>query len=77
MLDIVANYHCMQFQGKHMIQTQANGEKLHFGPDLDPLNQIQASNFFVKNLAASVTKYQGKHVRYQHVRYQKKLMIQS
>ena len=38
MFDIVASYHCMQFQGKHMIQIQANGEKPHFGPDLGPLN---------------------------------------
>ena len=46
MLDIVANYHHIQFQGKRMIQTQKNGEKPRFGP---------ASNFFFKNLASSVT----------------------
>ena len=32
MLDIVASYHCMQFQGKLMIQTQENGKKPHFRP---------------------------------------------
>ena len=34
MLDIVASYHSMQFQGKPMIQTQEKGEGPHFGPDL-------------------------------------------
>ena len=34
MLDIVASYHFMQFHGKLMIQTQENGEKPHFGPNL-------------------------------------------
>ena len=34
MLDIVASYHCMQFQGKLIIQTHENGAKSHFGPDL-------------------------------------------
>ena len=37
MLDIVASYHCMQFQGKRMIQTQENGEKPHFRPNLGSL----------------------------------------
>ena len=32
MLDIVGSYHCMQFQGKPIIQTQEDGEKLYFGP---------------------------------------------
>ena len=40
MLNIVANHHCMQFQGKIMIQTQENGRKPHFGPDLSDLCQI-------------------------------------
>ena len=31
MLDIVASYHCIQFQGKLMIQTQENGKKPFFG----------------------------------------------
>ena len=33
----VANYHYMRFQGKRIIQTQENGKKLYFGPDLGPL----------------------------------------
>ena len=43
MLDIVASYHCMQFQGKLMNQTWENGKKSSFepnfgpfGPNLDP-----------------------------------------
>ena len=37
MLGIVVAYYCTQFQGKFMIQTQENGKKPHFGPDLGPL----------------------------------------
>ena len=48
----------MQFQGKH-IQTQQNGEKLHFGTDLGPLGPNSGSQFFLKNLALSVTRYHG------------------
>ena len=36
MLDIVDNYHHVQFQGKRMTQTLENGEKPRFGPDLGP-----------------------------------------
>ena len=71
MLDIVGNCHCMQLQGKHMIQTQTNGEKPHFGSDLGPLNPNSGRRFFLKHLASSVTKSHG------HVSKQKKLMIQS
>ena len=49
MLDTVANYHCIQFQGKLMIQTQENDEKPHFG----------SPNSFLKNLASPVTRYHG------------------
>ena len=31
-----------------MIQTQENGKKHHFGPDLVPLNPIRGANFFYK-----------------------------
>ena len=41
MLDIVASYHCMQFKGISMIQTQGNREKLDFVPDLGPLETIR------------------------------------
>ena len=43
---MVASYHCMQFQGKIIMQTQENGKKPHFGPNLGPLGQIWADNFF-------------------------------
>ena len=59
MLDIVANYHHIQFQGKCMIQTQENGEKPYFGPDLGPLGTNPGCQFFFKNLASSVTRYHG------------------
>ena len=34
MLDIVASYLCMQFQGKLMNQNWENSKKPSFGPDL-------------------------------------------
>ena len=40
-----------------MIQTQENGEKLHFGPDLGLLDPNSGSQFFFKILALSVTRY--------------------
>ena len=46
MFDIVASYHCMQFQGTRMIRTQGNSEKIHFGPDLDPLGPDAGHQFF-------------------------------
>ena len=49
MLDIVTNYHRIKFQGKHMIQTWKNGEKLHFGPYLGPLgSNWDRQNLFYK-----------------------------
>ena len=62
MLEIVASYHCMQFQQKLMIQTQENGGKLHFEPDLGPLGLVKFAlriYFFFGNLASSVTRYHG------------------
>ena len=46
MLQIVASYHCMQFQGKLMIQTQGNDEKPHFGPDLGSLGLNSGRDYF-------------------------------
>ena len=43
MLQIVANYHRMQFQEKLMIQTKG---KPRFGPDLDPLGPNASSNSY-------------------------------
>ena len=45
--NIVASYHCMQFQGKLMNQTWEQGKKnLVSGPILDPLAQIWALKIF-------------------------------
>ena len=46
MLDILASYNCMQFQEKLMIQTQENGKKTHFGPNLGPLGRNLDRHFF-------------------------------
>ena len=53
MLDIVASYNCMQFQGKLMIK------KTHFWPDLEPLGPNSGPKFFFKNLTLPVTRYHG------------------
>ena len=62
MLDIVASYHCMQFQGKIMNQIWGNGKKPSFGPNFGPSGP---------NLGQQIL------VSYRHVQYQKKLMIQA
>ena len=59
MLHIIASYHPTQFQGKPMIQTQENGKKCHFDPDLGPFGPNTGHNFFFKNFALSVTRYHG------------------
>ena len=59
MLDIVANYNRIQFQERITVQTQANGEKPHFGFDLGPLNTNLGRQFFVKTLGLSVTGHHG------------------
>ena len=59
MLDIVANYHCLQFQGKYMIQTEENGEETHFGPDFRPIGPNSGRQVFFLFLALSVTRYYG------------------
>ena len=61
---IVTSCHCMQFQGKLMTQTQENGKKIHFGSELfsQKIWLHQSLDFMVN---------------YYHVKYQKKLMIQS
>ena len=50
MLDIVTNNNCMQFQGKHRIQTQENGEKPHFGPDLGSLGPNSGHQIFFSKI---------------------------
>ena len=50
MLDFVASYHHMQFQGKIMIQTQENGKKPHFGPHLGLMGpNLHCQIFFQKS----------------------------
>ena len=63
MLDIVASYHCMQFQGKLIIQSQEDGEKPHFGSNLGPSGpnsgHILFFFFFFQNLVSLITRYHG------------------
>ena len=59
MVDIIASYHRIQFEGKFMIQTQENDEKPHFGSYLRPLPQIRAANFLFFSLSLSVSRYHG------------------
>ena len=59
MLHILASYHCLQFQGKRIIQTQENDKKTHFGPDLGPFGPNSDHQFFFENLATSITRYHG------------------
>ena len=54
MLDIVASYHCIQFQGKRIIQTQENGEKRCFTPDLGPLDPSSGSQIFFMKLVVGI-----------------------
>ena len=66
MLDMIADYHLMQFQRKRTIQTQENVKKSLFRSDLGPLRpNLGRQSFFFKNVALSVTRYHDKH---HHVR---------
>ena len=65
MLDTVTSYHCQQYQGKRVTQTQGNSEKSHFGSDLGPMGSKNPAS---QSLDIMVSYYQ--------VKYQKKLMIQ-
>ena len=48
MLNIVASYHCIQFQGKLINQTLENGKKPSFGPDFGPFApNLGSKNFFM------------------------------
>ena len=46
MLDIVASYHCMQFQGKLKNQTWENSKKPSFGPEFGPFCPNLGHQFF-------------------------------
>ena len=80
MLDIIADYHRMQFQEKLMFQTQENGKKPHFVSDLGPLDSKSDHHFssffffFSRNLAFSVTRYHG---QLSSCTISEKIMIQS
>ena len=45
MLDIVASYHWMQFQGNLVDQTWENGKNLVSAPIFTPLAQIRVAKF--------------------------------
>ena len=77
MVDIIASYHRIQFEGKFMIQTQENDEKPHFGSYLGPLPQIRAANFLFFSSEIWLCQLVDIMVNYHYVQYQKKLMIQS
>ena len=79
MLDIVASYHCIQFQGKLIIQSQEDGEKPHFGYNLGPTgpNSGQILFFFFFFFKIWPPWSLDIMVSYHHVQYQEKLMIQS
>ena len=54
MLDIVASYHCIQFQGKLMIQTQENDKKTHLRPDLGWLDPNLGRQVFLITLYLNI-----------------------
>ena len=65
----------MQFQGKLMIQTQENGKKPNFGPNLSPLNRNSSRQFFFAKIL--LRQSLDIMVSYHHVQYHKKLMRSS
>ena len=75
MLEIVARYHCMQFQRKQMNETWENDKKLTFGPNFGAFVQnLGCQNFFSKIWLCQSLDFM---VTYYYVQYQKKLMMQS
>ena len=48
MVDIVINYHCMQFQGKLMKQTWENGKKPSFEPNFGPFGSNSGHQFLFR-----------------------------
>ena len=74
-LYIVASYHCMLFQGKLMNQPWENGRKPSFGPNAGPFGPNLGSQFFF----SKIWLHQSPDVMVSchHVRYQKRLTIQS
>ena len=76
MLNIVASYYCMQFQGKIKYETWENTKNLVLGLILAHLAQIWTVIFF---FFSKIWYRQSLDimVSYHHVQYQKKLTIQS
>ena len=64
----------MQFQGKHMTQTQGNDEKPHYGHDLGPLGPNSVTKIFFSNIWLRWSL--DIMVSYHYVQYQKKLITQ-
>ena len=54
MLDIVASFHSMQFQGKLINQTWENGEKPSFGTDFGPFGPNLDSKIFSINFTLTI-----------------------
>ena len=75
MLDIVASYHCMQYQGELMNQTWENSKKNSFGFEFGPFDPNLGHQFFFSKIW--LCQPLDIMVSYHHVQYQKKLMIQS
>ena len=77
MLDIVASYHCMEFHGKLTTQTQENGKKTNFGPDLDLLGPNSGRHFFFFFSKIWIRQLLDIKVNYHRIQYQEKLITQS
>ena len=80
MLDIIASYQCMQFQGKIMNQTWENGKKPSLRPDFVQISPNSGRHFFFFFFFSSkIWLRQSLDIMgsYHHVKLQKKLMIQS
>ena len=70
LLDIVASYHCMQFQGKLIIKLKKMAKSLILGLIQVPWAQIQAANIFSKIWLCQPIDIM---VSYRYVQYQKKI----
>ena len=55
-----------------MVQNQANGEKLHYRPNLGPLNRNSGCQFFFFFSEIWLRQSIDIMIRYQRVKYQKK-----
>ena len=64
MLDIVANYHDIQFHRKRMIQTQKNVQKSRFNPGLGQLEPNSG-----RQILFSLRQSLDIMVSYHHVKY--------